>query len=35
MDIVKVGLPYIINGYIATMAVNNEEALLGRFGRLC
>jgi len=34
MDVIRVGLLYIINRYIAAVTVDNKEALLGRFSWL-
>jgi len=31
VDVINISLLYIINDYIATIAVNNKEALLRRF----
>jgi len=32
VDIVRIGLLYVINGYMAAVAVNNKEAFLGGSG---
>jgi len=34
VDVINISLLYIINDYIATIAVNNKEALLRRFSQL-
>jgi len=34
MDIVKISLLYVINGYIATVAINNKEVFLKGSGWL-
>jgi len=34
MDVIRVGLPHVINGYIAAVTVDNQQPLLGGPGWL-